>query len=85
MDARAAVAAAMVLVKATDIGQQRTVRGRPHALRPATPSVVAAGRDAEHMAHEPDRVLLPVILDEAEPHLGASEKMAIAFFKTSPS
>lgn len=85
VEARAAVAATMALVKATDVGQQRTVRARPHALGPATPSVVAAGRHAEHTAHEPDRVLLPVVLDETKPHLGASEKMAIAFFKTSRS
>jgi hypothetical protein len=32
--------------------------------------------------HRPD---IPVVLDQAEPHLGGSEKMATAFFKMSRS
>src|SRR4051795_11921494 len=37
------------------------------------------------MAHNPHRPDTLVVLDQAEPHLGGSEKMATAFFKMSRS
>ena len=75
----------MLGVQAADIGQQQAVRRRARALGPAAPRVLAAGRDPEHAAHEPDRVLATVVRGGPEPHLGACEKMAMAFFKTSRS
>ena len=68
MDTWAAIATAVLSMQATNVGQQHTVRGRLRTLGPAAPSMVAAGRDLKHPAHEPDQVLVTVILDEAEPH-----------------
>jgi hypothetical protein len=76
----------MVLtVEATKVAQQLAVRHRPRTFRPNPPCIVAAGRDLEDPAHQPDRLPAGVIADEMEAHLGTSAKMPIAFFSTSRS
>ncbi|HVS86947.1 MAG TPA: hypothetical protein VHF01_01865, partial [Candidatus Acidoferrum sp.] len=42
-------------------------------------------RDAHHIAHDPNRKHFALILDEAEFHRGASEKMRSVFFRISRS
>lgn len=81
MDARATIAAMVVAMDTPDLGQKLSVGSSPVVFRPPTPRVVAAGGHPEHPAHEPGRELVPVVLNEAEPHFGASEKMLMAFFK----
>src|SRR5262249_57961750 len=51
------------------------------------PAVTAtrSRRHAQRLAHDTHRPDLPVVLDQAEPHLGGSEKIATAFFKMSRS
>src|SRR5215472_16029309 len=49
------------------------------------PRVVARRRHAQRLAHDTHRPDIAVVLDQAEPHLGGSEKMATAFFKMSRS
>ena len=85
MHARAAIAAIVATMNASDLDQKLSVGGGPLAFRPPTPRVVTAGGHPEYRAHEPGRELVPVVLDEAEPHLGGSEKMLMAFFKMSRS
>ncbi|MBB3268244.1 hypothetical protein FHW79_005919 [Azospirillum sp. OGB3] len=62
---------------APDLGWKLPVGSGPAAFRPPTPRVVPTGGHPEHRAHEPDGELVPVVLDETEPHLGASEKMLL--------
>ena len=85
MHARAAIAAMVATMDASDLGQKLSVGGGPVAFRPPAPRIATAGGHPEHPAHEPGRELVPVVLDEAEPHLGASEKMLITFLKVGGS
>jgi len=85
VDARGAVAAAVTGMDTPDSGQQRPVRRHPRALRAATPSVIAAARDFQRIAHQAHRPGVAVIFDEAELHFGGSEKMATVFFRMSRS
>src|ERR1700722_1802404 len=80
-----AITATMLGLETPDIAEQMTVGDEPGAVRAIPPCIVAAGRDLKHAAHEPDRPPAGVIADEREPHLGASAKMPMAFFRTSRS
>src|ERR1700723_184131 len=80
-----AITATMLGLETPDIAEQMTVGDEPGAVRAIPPCIVAAGRDLKHTAHEPDRPPAGVIADEREPHLGASAKMPMAFFRTSRS
>ena len=82
---RRAITATMLGLETPDIAEQMTVGDEPGAVRAVPPCIVAAGRDLKHAAHEPDRPPAGVIADEREPHLGASAKMPMAFFRTSRS
>src|SRR5437870_2752909 len=48
-------------------------------------SIIPRRRDAHHIAHDANREPLALIFDEAEFHLGASEKMRSVFFRISRS
>src|SRR5829696_3863199 len=85
MHSRRAVAAPVLSMQASHIGQQVESGSGSRALGPAPPGVVAGSRDAEHLAYDAHRPLLLVIVDESEPHRGVSEKMPMAFFKMSRS
>ena len=85
MHARVAIAAPAVGVDTADGVDQRPVAAGTGAFGPAPPCVVAAGTDLQHRTHHPHQERGPVILDEAEPHLGGPEKMPMAFFKMSRS
>jgi len=63
-----------------DVGGEAAVGNGAGAVRPAAPCVVAAGADLQHSAQNPDRKGRPMVLDEAEPHRGGTEKMPMAFF-----
>jgi hypothetical protein len=52
---------------------------------PATPGIIPRRRDAHHIAHDANWEHLALIRDEAEFHLGASEKMSSVFFRISRS
>ena len=80
-----AVAAMMMGMQAAEIGQELLVGNRPGTVGTITPCVVARGRHAEHAADGADRPVLRMLGDEAELHLGVSEKMPMAFFKMSRS
>src|SRR5947208_148728 len=69
----------------SDIDQQLAIGDLARALWLRTPSVEAGRRHAQRIAHDAHRPDIPVVLDQAEPHLGGSEKMATAFFKMSRS
>jgi DDE superfamily endonuclease len=58
-----------------DLGQQGAIGHLTRAFGPATPGIISRRRDAHHIAHDANRERLALILDEAEFHLGASEKM----------
>jgi len=55
------------------------------ALGAAAPSVIPRRRDTQHIAHGTNWERLALILDEAEFHLGPSEKMRSVFFRISRS
>ena len=63
-----------------DLGQQGTIGRLAMALGAAAPSIIPRRRDAQHIAHGTNWERLALILDEAEFHLGASEKMRSVFF-----
>ena len=71
--------------EATDVDKQLAVRYGSRALGAIAPGIIAAGRDFEDPAHQPDRPPAGMIADEVEAHLGTSAKMPIAFFSTSRS
>ena len=58
------------------------IRGAPYRPRCA---VWTRRRDAHHIAHDANRECLALIRDEAEFHLGASEKICSVFFRISRS
>ena len=76
---RRAITATMLGLETPDIAEQMTVGDEPSAVGAILPCIVAAGRDLQHAAHEPDRPRADVIADEREPHLGTSAKMPMAF------
>ena len=75
-----AIDGAVLGMDLADLSGQVAIGSDTRALRPSTPRIIAAGTDLKHCTHEPDRVDLPVVLDEAEPHLAGPEKMPMAFF-----
>src|SRR3954470_20207437 len=83
MPPRAAVDRAIVGMDPAKFRGKATLGGSTWALRPVAPCMVAAGTDLPHVAQDPDRVLRPVVLHEAEPHLGGTEKMPMALSKMS--
>src|SRR4051812_39567499 len=85
MDAGAAVASAAVLMDPPDRSQERGIGGGTSAHRPITPGIIAGRRDLEHGAHQPHRIGVAMILDEAEAHVRVPAKIAIDFFKMSRS
>jgi hypothetical protein len=64
-----------------DGGDQGVAPLLPRTRRPPPPAVVAAGRDAKHRAHQPDRPAIAMGLDELVPHDDSLAKKAVAFFK----
>src|SRR5205085_2863962 len=52
---------------------------------PILPGVEASGADSQDIAHQSNRPLLPMGLDEAVGHSASVAKKAVAFFKTSRS
>jgi len=72
VDPRTALAALMVRLDATDLGEQAGVRHGSRAGPPITPTIIAARQYAEHAAHHPDRPAANVSANEGEPHLGTS-------------
>ena len=78
VSARAARAAPMLTMEAMNILEEAAIGCGPGALGPGSPSIIAAGRDLEHAAHEPHRIGAGMLLDEAKPHLGISAKRPIA-------
>src|SRR3546814_3107540 len=92
MHPRAAVTATMLGMEAPDIAEQPAIGDGPRAFGTIAPRIIAAGRDFENSAHQPDRPGASVIADEIEGHLGTSAgrrrpkvNMPIAFFRTSRS
>ena len=70
-----AVTAMVLAMEATDIGEQRAIRNGPSTIGTVAPRVIAAGRDLEDPAHQPDRPTAGMVADESEAHLGSSAKM----------
>src|SRR4051794_41822047 len=58
--------------------------GNPHNPVSTVPGE-GQRRHAERIAHDAHRPDIPMIFDQAEPHLGGSEKIAIVFFLMSRS
>src|SRR5262249_54346918 len=85
VDARAAVAGLHLVVDGSDLGDQRLAPRPPGARRTPPPAVVAAGRDAQAPAHQPDRPGLAVGLDELGSHDDSLAKKAVAFLKIARS
>src|SRR5881392_241430 len=85
MNTRCPISAAVLRMNPPDIDQQLAIGVLARALWLRTPSVEAGRRHAQGIAHDAHRPDIPVVLDQAEPHLGGSEKMATAFFKMSRS
>ena len=85
MDTRAAIASAGVAMDPPDVVNELTIGGGSRALRARAPGIIAGRRDPEHVAHDRHRIVVAVILDEAESHVRAPAKIAIDFFKMSRS
>src|SRR3979411_2503857 len=85
MNTRCPISAAVLRMNPPDIDQQLAIGDLAQALWLRTPIVEAGRRHAQRIAHDAHRPDIPVVLDQAEPHLGGSEKMATAFFKMSRS
>src|SRR5262249_55997693 len=78
--ARAAVAALDRAVDGPDLGDRGLTPRLPGAGRPPSPLVVAAGRHAQDLTHQPDRPGITVGLDELVSHDDSLAKKAVAFF-----
>ena len=68
-----------------NVTRQAAVGHMACTLRTVPPRLVAAGAHLQHSAQGPHRVGVSMVLDEAESHLGGTEKMPMAFFKMSRS
>jgi hypothetical protein len=79
MHPRATVTTAVLGMEASDITEQPAIGDGPRAFRAISPRIIAAGRNFENPAHQPNRPGAGVIADEFEGHLGISAKMPIAF------
>src|SRR5947207_7790550 len=79
LNTRCPISAAVLRMNPPDIDQQLAIGDLAQALWLRTPSVEAGRRHAQRIAHDAHRPDIPVVLDQAEPHLGGSEKMATAF------
>src|SRR5690349_14695052 len=80
-----AVGPAAVAVDRLDLLDQGAVLHRPRALRPVQPVVEATGRCLQNSAHQAHWKVPAMMSDELELHFAVSEKMEMAFFKTSRS
>src|SRR5438309_9898695 len=65
--------------------RERGIGGCPGAHRTIAPGIIAGRRDLEHGAHQPYRIGIAMILDEAKTHVRVPAKIAIDFFKMSRS
>jgi hypothetical protein len=72
-----AIAAAMCHMDPPDLGQQGAIGRLAQTFRPATPGIIPRRRDTYHIEYD---ARLALVRDEAEFHLGASEKMRSVFF-----
>src|SRR5579862_396318 len=79
------VSAAALGTDQADILQQCPVVAGAAALRSRSPSVIAADRQAQGLAHHPDRPDIAMLIDEPELHRVADPKMSTAFFRISRS
>jgi hypothetical protein len=75
------VPAAMRGMDPPNLGQQGTIGRLARTFGSATPSIIPRRRDAHHIAHDANRECLALIRDEAEFHLGASEKICSVFLR----
>ncbi|MGH6869719.1 MAG: hypothetical protein ACREDA_12795, partial [Methylocella sp.] len=81
---RGAIPAAMRRMDPPDLPQQSGI-GRPaRAIRPIAPGVIQGRRDPQHIAHGANGETIALILDAAEFHRGAFEKMRSDFFYNLP-
>src|SRR5437773_11669718 len=85
MDPWAAIASAAVLMDLPDRFQESGIGSRALAHRTLAPGVIAGRRDIEHGAHQPHRIGITMVLDEAKTHVRVPAKIAIDFFKMSRS
>lgn len=85
MDAGTAVAPAAVLMDLPDRGQEAGIGFGPLTHRAIAPDVIAGRRDLEHGTHQPYRIGLAVVFDEAEVHIQIPAKIAIDPSKMSRS
>src|ERR1700731_4217355 len=85
VDPGRAIAAAMCHMDPPDLGQQGAIGRLAQTFRPAAPGIIPRRRDTHHIAHDANRERLALVRDEAEFHLGASEKMRSVFFRISRS
>src|SRR5206468_8333170 len=83
MDPWAAIASAAVLMDLPDRFQESGIGSRALAHRTLAPGVIAGRRDIEHGAHQPHRIGIAMVLDEAKTHVRVPAKIAIDFFKMS--
>src|SRR5437899_9706531 len=85
LDPWAAIASAAVLMDLSDRSQEHGIGSRACAHRTLAPGVIAGRRDLEHGAHQPHRVGIAMVLDEAEAHVRVPAKIAIDFFLKCPA
>lgn len=85
MDAGTAVAAAAVLMDLPDRSQERGIGFCPLTHGAIAPGVKASRRDLEHGTHQPHRIGVAEVFNEAEAHVRVPAKIAIDLFKMSRS
>ena len=83
VDPGRAISSPMCRMDPPDLGQQGAIGHLTRAFGPATPGVIPRRRDTHRIAHDANRERIALILDEAEFHLGASEKMRSVFLRNS--
>ena len=82
VDTGRAISSPMCRMDPSDLGQQGAIGHLTRAFGPATPGIIPRRRDTHRIAHDANRERLALIFDEAEFHLGASEKMRSVFLES---
>lgn len=83
MDARTAVMPAVTLMDLQDRGREAGVGFGPLAHRAIAPDVIADTGETSSTAHQPLRIAITMVLDEAEAHARVPAKIAIDFLRNS--
>ena len=83
MDARHAIAPAMLAVEPPYVAQQGSVCCLARRVGPLPPSIVSGGRNIESIAENTNRIPFPQVFNGPKSHFAGSETMESVFFRIS--